>query len=98
MKKLTLREFRVLVRQLVNEYVANDDQNPHKDVHNDPTGKDWDKGLDEAEEDGMSDHPHMGGFALGEVDSDKSHEGDPRWDDHADPTGKEWHAGLSKAD
>lgn len=71
MKKLTLREFRLLVRKLVNEYVTNDDENPHKEANADPTGRDWDKGLvGEADEDGMSDRPRMGGAALGEGDDE----------------------------
>lgn len=49
---MNLQELRLLVRRLVNEYVANDG-NPHKDAHADPTGKAWDAGLDEADD--MSD-------------------------------------------
>jgi hypothetical protein len=58
MTKRTLDEqgFRELVRKIVSEqlddsaldeYVANDEGNPHKDVHADPTGRNWDSGLDE---------------------------------------------------
>lgn len=50
-KRLTLNELRLLVRGLVTEYVANDDANPHKEAHADPTGKAWDTGLDEADDD-----------------------------------------------
>jgi hypothetical protein len=50
MKKVTLKEFRLLVRKLVNEYVANTDGSPTKDNHADPTAKAWDAGLDETEE------------------------------------------------
>ena len=79
MKKLTLHEFRLLVRKLVNEA-----------DHVDPTARGWDSGLDEAEENGVPDSPRLGG--LGE--SEEEHEGDPRWEKHADPTGRSWDTGL----
>jgi hypothetical protein len=72
-------QFRGLIRDLVKEYVANDDGNPHKDVHADPTGVAWDSGLDEE-------------MTLDEADED--HEGDPRWDEKGDPTQREKYTGL----
>lgn len=48
-KVLNEAQFRGLVRKMVTEYVANDDQNPHKKVHADPSGREWDEGLDETE-------------------------------------------------
>jgi len=46
-KVLNEVQFRGLVRKMVREYVANDDQNPHKKTHADPSGRNWDVGLDE---------------------------------------------------
>ena len=53
--KISLKEFRLLVRKIINEYVANTDGDPHKEDHADPTGKAWDAGLDEADEDHEDD-------------------------------------------
>lgn len=44
-KTLNERQLRRLVEQMVD--VTDDDANPHKDVHADPTGRNWDAGLDE---------------------------------------------------
>ena len=46
---MTEAELRRLIRRLVVEYVANTDGDPHKDDHADPTGANWDAGLDEAD-------------------------------------------------
>jgi hypothetical protein len=91
--KKTLNEqgFRKLVRRIVqeqlesgelDEYVANDDSNPHKDVHADPTGRNWDSGLDEADLDEY-------------VANDDEN---PHKKVHADPSGRNWDSGLDEAD
>lgn len=89
MKKMTLAEFRLLVRKIVTEYVANDEptdkepRNARKADHADPSMAHMDSGLDEADK----DH------------EDKKHgTEDPRWEDHPDPTGKEWSSGLDAKD
>jgi hypothetical protein len=93
-------QLRGLIRKMVTEYVTNNDENPHKDVHADPTAKSWDTGLDELDELDSSDLSQAGPsdddagvemsptMDLGEVD------GDPHAEVHADPTAKSWDTGL----
>jgi hypothetical protein len=89
-KTLNEAQFRGLVGRMVREYVANDDQNPHKDDHADPSGRNWDEGLDEDDEMQEAEKDH--------VDMRGAHKHrDPRWDDHADPSGREWDAGLDES-
>jgi hypothetical protein len=49
--KVTLKEFRQVVRKMVNEYVADTACDPNKDEHPDPTAATWDSGLDEVDVD-----------------------------------------------
>jgi hypothetical protein len=51
-----------LIREEVDGYVANTDGDVRKDVHADPTSKDWDAGLDESDEDDLDegDFPDLG--------------------------------------
>jgi hypothetical protein len=59
---MTEAQFRKLVRNIINEYVANTDSDPHKEVHADPTGKAWDVGLDEVDGPDDDDGPNLPGF------------------------------------
>jgi hypothetical protein len=90
MTKMTLGEFRLLVRRLVNEYVTNDSPyNARKDAHPDPGGATWDQGMDQTStvnmDESEEDHTDMRGAHK---------HADPRWDDHADPTARNWDTGL----
>jgi len=52
-KMLNERELHRLVSSIVNEQIVdmtNDDANPHKAAHADPSGRNWDAGLDEADD------------------------------------------------
>jgi hypothetical protein len=92
MTKMTLGEFRLLVRKLINEYVANDTPyNANKKSHPDPSAATWDQGMDQ-------DTAPLVGMDESDEDHSETHGGkkvgDARWDDHADPTAKSWDTGL----
>jgi hypothetical protein len=87
-KLLNETQFRGLVRDLITEYVS-DDQNKrepnfNKRLHADPSARNWDSGLDESDEDHSETH---GGKRVG----------DPRWEEHPDPTARNWDSGLDEA-
>ena len=90
MTRMTLGEFRQLVRKLVREYVTNDTPyNANKKSHPDPGGASWDKGMDQ------DSAPMVGMDESAEEHEDPVNgKGGERWDDHADPTGKAWDSGL----
>jgi hypothetical protein len=52
-KRVALAEFRSLVRRLVSEqldqYVSDDGYNADKEAHAEPSGRNWDTGLDEGD-------------------------------------------------
>ena len=108
-KVLTEGQLRGVLRGMIREYVANDEGNPHKDVHADPSGRNWDTGLDDLDEamgpqtpPPVSDDDPPMEMNLEMDESEEEHSethggkkvGDPRWDSHSEPTARNWDTGL----